>query len=77
MLKLFVELTLGSLFHFGDKPDRILIKSNGSHYVSPEGRRNINPFVAIFQHKPNLEVGGKSIYDQFQEGKDDGIGPKD
>jgi hypothetical protein len=62
MLKLFIELLVGQFFHFYDTPERKLIKSDSSHYISPEGtRRLISPFVAVFTD--NLIKKQKSIYD--------------
>jgi len=64
MIKLFIELPIGTWFHFYDTPERKLLKSNGSHYISPEGRRTLNQFVAVFPDKMESATPRKSIYDQ-------------
>ncbi len=46
-LTLFNELHEGDVFHFYDKPDRKLIKSNSKHYIAPEGRRLISLTVLV------------------------------
>lgn len=71
MLKLFSELVVNAIFHFGDKPNRLLIKDSPTHYISPEGRREIHPHVAVIEPVINLEIGGPTIYEMFksQEGK--------
>jgi hypothetical protein len=51
-LKLFIELAVNDIFHFGDNPDRKLVKSDDRHYVAPEGRRAINPTVAVIKDDP-------------------------
>jgi hypothetical protein len=48
-LKLFIELVVGDIFHFGGSSDRKLIKSDVRHYVAPEGRRAISPTVAVIK----------------------------
>lgn len=65
MLKLFTELAKGSMFHFYDRPDRILIKEDKAHYISPEGRRRIDPYVAVVERKP---VKDQSTYLNKKEG---------
>jgi hypothetical protein len=70
MIKLFMEILSGMVFHFGDKPDRKLIKSNSSHYIAPEGRRTADPHVAVV---PDTQNSARSIYDQT-EGESDGRG---
>jgi len=68
-LNLFSKILIGGMFHFGDKPDRILIKSDKTHYVAPEGRRVIHPHVAVIEHVVTTSLGGESIYDKFLKGK--------
>jgi|WetSurMetagenome_2_1015567.scaffolds.fasta_scaffold46014_10 hypothetical protein len=48
-LKLFIELAVNDIFHFHDKPERKLVKSDDRHYVAPEGRRVISPSVAVMK----------------------------
>lgn len=72
MIKLFSQLLSGELFHFGDKPNRLLIKSGRSHYVAPEGRRKIDPHVAVIPDDHREEVGGESIFERFNKGGSDG-----
>lgn len=67
-LKLFVDLLTGDWFHFGDKPERKLLKSDQNHYISPEGRRAANKHVAIFSDV--IRVKRKSIYDQTKDDLD-------
>lgn len=72
MHKLFIELLIGDWFHFYDKPERQLMKSDHSHYISPEGRRPISPFVLIFKDaQPEKNEKCKSIFDQTKEGSDE------
>lgn len=47
MIELFTKLMNGTLFHFGDNPERKLIKDGNTHYVSPTGRHQIHPHVAV------------------------------
>lgn len=61
-LKLFIELINGTRFHFGDNPDRDLIKDDRTHYVAPEGRHSIHPHVAVIQDRPRYVV--RSIWDR-------------
>ncbi len=62
MIQLFVELFRGQLFHFGDKPDRRLIKSDDSHFVSPTGTlRKISPYVAVIPEEPK-EKNSKPLF---------------
>lgn len=70
-LKLFQELLSGKLFHFGDKPNRILIKESKDHYIAPEGRRSIHPHVAVVEKIVKTLPGGMSIYDKFTQQKGD------
>lgn len=70
-LKLFKSLKLGRLFTFGDKPNRLLIKSDDSHYVAPEGRRSIHPHVAVIEKEVKTQPGGKTIHQKFKEGYTD------
>lgn len=69
-LKLFTQLTKNAVFHFWDKPGRILIKDDKNHYVAPEGRRVIDPHVLVNEPRIKTQPGGRSIYDKFmsQEG---------
>jgi len=62
MIKLFIELANYEWFHYGDKPERKLMKSDSSHYICPEGRRGINPLVAVFTDVMKTETPRKSIY---------------
>ena len=70
-LKLFAKLLKGSIFHFGDRPNRILIAEDKDHYIAPEGRRKINPFVAVVEMTVKTLPGGRSIYDKFMNQKGD------
>lgn len=70
MINLFVNLLVGSIFHFGDAPDRKLIKSDDKHYVAPEGRHSIHPHVAVISD-PSINPT-KSIYDQTEGDSNDG-----
>lgn len=63
MLKLFKDVFGGDLFYFYDKPNRKLIKSNDTHYIAPEGRRQCNPGVLVFT---GPHVPGKSFYDNIK-----------
>ena len=56
-IKLFSQIMKGTAFFFIDKPDRILVKSNKSHYIAPEGRRQAHPHVLVAEKKP--EKSGK------------------
>ena len=48
-IKLFIELINGEAFHFGDRPDRIMVKSDPRHYVAPPGQVKVShPHVAVF-----------------------------
>jgi hypothetical protein len=69
-LKLFINLLSNSVFHFGDNAQRILIKSDPTHYIAPEGRRSIHPHVAVIEHTFKTQPGGKTIFEKFmnQEG---------
>lgn len=69
MGKLFVELLKSTVFYFYDKPGRKLIKSDNSHYIAPEGRRSINPFVLVFEDR--IKKFGKSIFDDTNDGEND------
>ena len=69
---LFSKLLNGVPFHFGDKPNRMLIKSDRTHYFAPEGRKVINPHVGIFEHVTTTSLGGESLYEKFMKGKSDG-----
>ncbi len=62
-LKLFCQVVKGTIFYFGDNPNRLLVKSNGAHYIAPEGRHKINPHVLVFQ---NDEKSVKSIYNHTE-----------
>lgn len=64
-LKLFSELTINALFRFLDKPGRILIKSDSTHYIAPEGRRVIHPHVLVEEAHIKTIPGGRTIYDKF------------
>lgn len=64
-VKLFTNLEKGDRFHFGDKPGRILIKSDANHYVAPEGRRMINPHVAVFR---NPSISATSTFTKLGDG---------
>jgi hypothetical protein len=66
MLKLFCEVEKGTAFHFYDKPERVLIRSNGSHYISPEGRRKIHPHVLVFQEKSEADNEIK-LFNKFED----------
>lgn len=66
-LKLFIEILTGGLFHFYDKPNNKLVKSDGSHFVSETGIHRIHPHVAIVEDKTEPR---KSIYDQTQGDSD-------
>ena len=69
-LKLFMQLAKSTIFHFGDKPARKLIKSDSSHYVAPEGPRLIHPHVLVF---PETKTEPRqSIYDQSEGDKRNG-----
>lgn len=46
--KLFNQLAKGVGFFFYDKPSRILVKQDDTHYVGQEGRHSIHPHVLIF-----------------------------
>lgn len=61
-LKLFIELIIGTRFHFGDNPSRTLIKDDPSHYVAPEGRHKTHPHVAVIQDPPKYVT--RSIWDK-------------
>jgi hypothetical protein len=65
MGKLFIELLKGDWFHFGNVPERQYLKSDHSHYISPEGRRKINPLVLVFKIALNKK-SRKSIFDQMK-----------
>ena len=53
MIKLFTNLRISEMFHFYDTPNRVLIKSDDSHYVGPEGLiRPMHPYVAIVPDQP-------------------------
>ena len=62
-IKLFNEIPRGTIFTFGDRPERELIKFDSSHYIGPERPHFptvINSHVAVF---PKQSVASKSIYD--------------
>jgi hypothetical protein len=66
MLQLFIRLLTGDWFHFYDRPDRLLMKTDNSHYIAPEGRKMIHPFVAVVKH--DLVVPArKSIFDRTKD----------
>ena len=67
-IKLFVELIVGSIFHFYDKPDKPMVKSDPSHAIGETGRRRMSPTVGIFEDRPDAV---KSIYDQTKGDSDD------
>ena len=52
---LFLELVVDDIFHFFDRPDRKLVKSDDTHYVAPEGRRAISPTVAVVKDEPQKD----------------------
>jgi hypothetical protein len=52
-IKLFVELFIGSIFHFYDTPERKLIKSGEIEYLAPDTTtKKISPSVAVFEDQP-------------------------
>ncbi len=55
MLKLFCQIPKGTAFHFYDTPERVLVRSNGTHYVAPEGRHKIHPHVLVVQEKSEAD----------------------
>ena len=59
MIKLFCEIEKGTAFHFYGNPERVLIRSNGSHYIAPEGRHKIHPHVLVVQEKSEADDGTK------------------
>ena len=65
-LKLFVELIRGEWFHFGDKPDRKLMKTGDKTYFAPERNRHSDPHVAVVPDKVEGEPR-KSFYDQTKD----------
>jgi hypothetical protein len=60
MMKLFREVDLFTAFHYGDKPERELVKT-GEHtaVVMGDGRKHVHPDVLVFQNKSKPS---KSIY---------------
>jgi len=73
MIKLFIELINRSWFFFHDKPDRKLMKMDGSHYLSPEGRRHIHPLVGIIPYTiQRPRIGG--LFDDKEGDSDDRSG---
>jgi len=71
-LKLFNELAINEWFHYGDKPERKLMKSDSSHFVSPApvSIRKSHPHVAVVPDKME-STPRKSIYDQTQGDQND------
>lgn len=63
MITLFCNIPRGTLFHFYDNPERILIKSDKNHYVAPEGRHPIHPYVLVVQEKSEAD-GGTRLFNQ-------------
>ncbi len=64
MLKLFSQITKGTKFHFGDRPDRELVKEDDTHYVAPEGRHSAHPHVLVIQSKSKPNGGTPAITDE-------------
>lgn len=64
-MKFFKEILLFGLFYFYDRPDRIMIKSDPHHYISPEGRFSpSDPYVIVFEDKRINRLAVESFYDQ-------------
>lgn len=51
ILKLFVQLGKGALFHFYDKPLRRFVKTDDKSALSISGHSDIHPHVLIFEDK--------------------------
>lgn len=70
-LKLFQELLRGELFHYGDRPDRLMIKADDYRQVTPEGHAvKVHPHVAVVS-----EEGTTKDYRSFY-GKDSTTGKR-
>ena len=51
-LRLFRQLLRGELFHYGNNPDRELVKVDHSHQVGPGGNiRKTDPDVLVFSDR--------------------------
>lgn len=70
MLKLFNQLFKGEWFHFYDTPNRKLMKTHDTTYLSPEGFKSISPTVLIFGDSMESERPQKSIFDKTKGEKD-------
>jgi len=62
MLKLFMELMTGEMFHHGDAPWRVHIKKDSTHFITPEGSyRRSHPHVVVVPEKGTTK-DYRSIY---------------
>lgn len=68
-LDLFINIPKDDWFHFYDQPDRHLMKTDDSHYLTPTGSfRPMHPYVAVVpEGQPESSEPRKSIYDQTKE----------
>lgn len=71
MLKLFVELLTGDLFHYGDTPDTTNVKTGDTEYVGPDGKHDIHPHVVVIQDKSENMITSKGLLDRMKGDSDD------
>lgn len=57
MIDLFINLLRGDAFHYGDQPDRILMKTDDDVYTGPMGEHHIDPYVAVIPQYPRESKG--------------------
>lgn len=67
VVKLFHNLLRGELFHYGDRPDRMMIKADDYRQVTPEGHAiRVHPHVAVISEKGTTR-DYRSIYGKESE----------